>query len=157
MGLISLFQEIVGSADRKGDAVDAEIFELPSWYVYLKMLLGAGLGGLLMYFALVDSRYPGVFDRACMLVLGVLALGAAPSLTRRVRRVQIAHGQVTVDFTGGRREMWPARDLVADRPRAWGWPVAIRLRSTGRTAFAVPRDMPQWEVLLASLEVEAKP
>ena len=155
-GLFWLFRKVLGSLGRDVKAGEDGVFELPSWYVDLKLLMSAALGGLLIYFSLAGSISTRTFDRVCMFVIGSVVVAPALSVTERVRSVQVAHGVVIVDFAGGRRSTWDARDLIAEPPAGvLSGALAVRLRRTGRTVFVIPRDRPSRDVLAASLEVEA--
>ena len=150
--LLGLIQDLIGIARRAEITADAAIFELPRWYVMLKVCLAGGAGVILAYFSFLPSLGISSWERIVALIIGIGCVGMAIAIAKGIRRVVVADDLVTLESLAGRRGSWPIRDLVSDKPGGLGGAaVAVRIRSTGKVAFVVPRDLPSWEVLVATI------
>ena len=153
MGLITIIQELIGISGHGEIAAETGVFQLPAWYVTLKAVVAFAMGMFLIWIGVAPPFALAPWERAIVFLIGLGGLGVGASVARSAKRIAVANGLVTAEFMGGRRESWPVRDLDVQAPTGLGLAggaVVVRVRSTGRVAFVIPRDMPAWEVLASS-------
>jgi hypothetical protein len=155
---LAWIMDLFGRTRPTSTAAETGVFRFPPLYFELKVMLLAAGGAVCLALAAARRWRP---ESKWLIVLGAWALAEAVQTARGVRSVILAGGLVTVERGVGGKRSWPLADLAVVDPDSWMrrdfGTIPVYERGSESPAFAVPRDLPAWEVLVGLLPSVAPP